>query len=116
MGQEKSLPSRCNSTNISHHHSSAASSTSLNSTKSLTPSRSPSTASSSVSSTASYKSVEQQTKYLNEHLYIKSYLEIDKEHIVKTQLLFNQIRPGIRNYKPKILKDKLIQEELDVWI
>jgi choline dehydrogenase len=114
MGQEKSLPSRCNSASISHH-SSAASSTSLNSTKSLTPSRSPSTASSSVSSTASYKSIEQQTKYLNEHLYIKSYLEIDKEHIVKSQL-FNQIRPGIRNYKPKILKDKLIQEELDVWI
>ena len=107
MGQEKSLPSRCNSASISNH-SSAASSTSLNSTKSLTPSRSPST-------TASYKSVEQQTKYLNEHLYIKSYLEIDKEHIVKAQL-FNQIRPGIRNYKPKILKDKLIQEELDVWI
>jgi hypothetical protein len=42
-------------------------------------------------------------------------LEIDKEHVVKAQL-FNQIRPGIRNYKPKILKDKLIQEELDVWI
>lgn len=111
MGQEKSLPSRCNSTTISHH-SSAASSTSLNSTKSLTPSRSPSTASSS----ASYKSVEQQKKYLNEHLYIKSYLEIDKEeHLAKAQL-FQQIRPGIRNYKPKILKDKLNQEELDVWI
>lgn len=114
MGQEKSLPARCNSTTISHH-SSAASSTSLNSTKSLTPSRSPSTAS-TASSSASYKSIEQQKKYLNEHLYIKSYLEIDKEeHIAKAQL-FQQIRPGIRNYKPKILKDKLNQEELDVWI
>jgi hypothetical protein len=49
-------------------------------------------------------------------LYIKSYLEIDKEeHLAKAQL-FQQIRPGIRNYKPKILKDKLNQEELDVWI
>lgn len=116
MGQEKSVPSRCNSAIISHHSSAASSTTSINSTKSLTPSRSPSTASSSASSTASFKSVESQTKYLNEHLYIKSYLEIEhKEHIVKAQL-FNQIRPGIRNYKPKILKDKLNQEELDVWI
>lgn len=115
MGQEKSVPIRCNSTSISHH-SSAASSTSLNSTKSLTPSRSPSTASSSVSSTSSYRSVEEQTKYLSEHLYIKSYLEIDKEeHLVKAQI-YKQIRPGIRNYKPKILKEKFKQEELEVWI
>lgn len=113
MGQEKSLPARCNSAQLCH--SPVASSASLNSSKSLTPSRSPSTAS-SASSNVSYKSVEQQTKYLNEHLYIKSYLEIDKEERTAKAQLFQQIRPGIRNYKPKILKDKTESEDLDVWI
>lgn len=83
MGQEKSVPVRCNSAHICH---SSASSTSLASSKSLTPSRSPSTAS-TTSSGASYKSIEQQKKYLNEHLYIKSYLDSDKTEKVRNLIL-----------------------------
>uniref|UniRef100_A0A8D8MNJ7 (northern house mosquito) hypothetical protein n=3 Tax=Culex pipiens TaxID=7175 RepID=A0A8D8MNJ7_CULPI len=127
MGQEKSLPSRCTSAHDYHHHhhhhhhhhtTSLASST--GSKSSAAPSRSPSTASttssaSSASAASSYKSVERQTKYLNEHLYIKSYLDIEEEDR-NAKLLFQKVRPGgIRNYTPKILSENN-KKNIDVWI
>lgn len=143
MGQEKSLPSRCNSAH--DYHSSATSTTSIKSSapsqrssaskqSSKSTSSSKSTKSSSSSSTSSstssssstlttastassYKSIDRQTKYLNEHLYIKSYLDIEEEDR-NAKVQFQKIRPGIRNYTPKILsleKNKT-KQEVDVWI
>ncbi|XP_055388992.1 uncharacterized protein LOC129618209 [Condylostylus longicornis] len=56
---------------------------------------------SSALSSASKRSQEKQANYLNHHLYIKSYLDIlEEDEKAKKQFI---PRPGIRNYKPKIL-------------
>ena len=73
-----------------------------------------STKSTSVSS--SYKSVDRQTKYLNEHLYIKSYLDIEEEDRNAKQSFKAAPAGGIRNYTPKILSEKTNKKEVDVWI
>lgn len=61
--------------------------------------------SSEVSTEKSWKkSADKQKKYLNHHLYFKSYLDILEED-EKARKLFKAARPGIRNYTPKILSD-----------
>uniref|UniRef100_A0A1B0DFC5 Glucose-methanol-choline oxidoreductase C-terminal domain-containing protein n=1 Tax=Phlebotomus papatasi TaxID=29031 RepID=A0A1B0DFC5_PHLPP len=70
MGQEKSLPSRCNS--VQDYHSSTSSSSGSTTTRSIA-------STSTASSRYSCKSVERQTKYLKEQLYIKSYLDIEEQ-------------------------------------
>lgn len=138
MGQEKSLPARCNSC---HNYSSSTAaptiirSPSRSTTATTTNSISLSTTTtlnttrthSSATSSASYKSIEKQTKYLNEQLYIKTYLDIVEEDRTAKQQ-FQPKRIGIRNYTPKILLDQLPsvasstssssieQDEVDVWI
>ena len=144
MGQEKSLPDRCNSiqttpsrpatisstqsaqkpytSSASTHHSSGNSSSTNNSIiSSRPPSRAPSTTKSCSSlyttsySTTSSTSTQKQTKYLKQQLYIKSYLDIvEQDKTARNQ--FQSAKPGIRNYKPKILVEKPPKKEVDVWI
>lgn len=105
MGQEKSLPGRCNS---SHDYHSTAT------TIQRPPSRAPSTATTK-SARSTYSTAEKQAKYLKEQLYIKSYLDIvEQDQTAKTN--FQPAKPGIRNYTPKIYVDKPRQKDVDVWI
>lgn len=128
MGQEKSLPSRCNSihnypltgsTHRHHHHhhrhnlSVGGGSTTLSSaisSVSLAPSaRSTSTIHTNVSR-ATCKSVQRQTKYLKEQLYIKSYLDLEDEDRAAKKA-FQTTKTGIRNYTPKILGEKQLNDD-----
>lgn len=105
MGQEKSLPDRCNSSH--DYHSTTA-------TIQRPPSRAPSTTTTK-SSRSTYSTAEKQAKYLKEQLYIKSYLDIvEQDQTAKNQ--FQPAKPGIRNYTPKIYVDKPRQKDVDVWI
>lgn len=154
MGQEKSLPSRCNSihhdypsltgthhsgTTTSsgssatannphhthhshknhhhhhHHHRSSVGSGALSSavsSVSLAPSTRSSTSTINTNySRASYKSVQRQTKYLNEQLYIKSYLDLeDQDRLAKKVFQQTTTKSGIRNYTPKILGEKQLND------
>lgn len=67
---------------------------------------------------SSEKSTKQQTKYLNEHLYIKSYLDIEEEKVRNRRVLNEKTRSGLRNYTPKILtlNSSNDKREVDVWI
>lgn len=69
-------------------------------------------------SSSSEKSTKQQTKYLNEHLYIKSYLDIEEEKTRNNRVLSEKSRSGLRNYTPKILTASPggDEKEVDVWI
>lgn len=109
MGQEKSVPVRCNSAQTFR------TTQSTKSCVSRAPSCTPSTQ--SITSKTSYKSVERQAKYLNEHLYIKSYLDIEEDERNARQN-FQPAPQGIRNYTPKILNEKKPpkKKEVDVWI
>lgn len=173
MGQEKSVPIRCNtchsysssikkSASLSastsqlptssqhqqqhHHHKTAPSpvrsqsrSTTI-STKSSHSSKKHasshtrlssrhSSASATSTTSSSYKSIDNQTKYLNHQLYIKSYLDIVEEDR-NAAIHFQPARNGIRNYTPKILLEQSTppastsasstssneQEDIDIWI
>lgn len=127
MGQEKSLPSRCNSIHNypltgthhhnhhhHHHHQTLSGPTTLSSAAS-----SVSLARSAVSNTstvhtncsrATYKSVERQTKYLKEQLYIKSYLDLEEQDRNAKKLFQQTTKSGIRNYTPKILGEKQLND------
>ncbi|GAB0093759.1 Glucose-methanol-choline oxidoreductase [Sergentomyia squamirostris] len=111
MGQEKSLPSRCNS--VQDYHSSTSNSSVSTTTRSIA-------STSTSSSRYSCKSVERQTKYLKEQLYIKSYLDIEEQdRNAKKQFTPATRTNGIRNYRPKILGEKPptpAQQDVDVWI
>lgn len=139
MGQEKSLPVRCSPTN-QNYRTSISSATSTKSVVSATSSNSSSASSTnsaltatsrpsstlSTTSRTSYKSVDRQSKYLSEHLYIKSYLDIEEEDRNAKKQFRTAPVGGIRNYQPKILTDKQQQQqqqqkqqnkqEVDVWI
>lgn len=142
MGQEKSIPVRCNTC---HDYSSSApikrslsrstssSSTTKSSTATLlsttasinttkTSTSSQSTALSTTTS-SSFKSIDKQTQYLNHQLYIKTYLDILEED-QNAKVVFQPVRKGIRNYTPKILVEKTaaaattttVERNVDVWI
>lgn len=159
MGQEKSLPVRCNSC---HNYSSStttaptilkrstsrstASSTttkksialssdnSISTAKTIHSSRTrPSSSHQSTPSSSYTSSYDEQLKYLNHQLFIKTYLDIIEEERTTQGVHFHQPkRSGIRNYTPKILLDQLPpppattlsssstssieQDDVDVWI
>lgn len=176
MGQEKSLPIRCNSCHnhnysssikittsspsttsstssgnlkttskhhTTHHHKLAPSpvrSPSRSTTKSIKSTQSSTTtlnttrtrSSSHCSTTSTYKSIDNQTKYLNQQLFIKSYSDIVEEDRT-TKAQFKPARNGIRNYTPKILVEQTTpasststsstsstssndHEDIDIWI
>lgn len=127
MGQEKSLPDRCNSVQTTYRTVSSTiprpPSCAPSSTKSYassaysTATTSTSSTSASCSSTESTTSTEsKQTKYLKKQLYIKSYLDIaEQDRTARNN--FPAAKPGLRNYTPKILLEKeQHQKEVDVWI
>jgi choline dehydrogenase len=145
MGQEKSLPVRCTPTSTILHNNnyrisqissktahSAVSATSSNSSAISTSSQDSSnttgatttlnsklTRPPSSTSRTSYKTpVDRQSKYLSEHLYIKSYLDIEEEDRNAKKNFHPAPQGGIRNYKPKIIseKQKKQNKEVDVWI
>lgn len=101
MGQEKSLPDRCNSAQYY-----------VPSTVSRSPSYSPSSAS---TTKTTYSTAEKQAKYLKQQLYIKSYIDI-AEQDQNAQKHFKPTRPGLRNYTPKILNEKPQPQPVDIWI
>lgn len=139
MGQEKSLPDRCNSvqttyrtvsSRISRPPSRAPSSTKsyASSAYSTGTTATASTSTSSSSAKTSGSTESKQTKYLKKQLYIKSYLDIvEQDRAARNN--FPAAKPGIRNYTPKILVEKEQQQqsqqqqqqqhdpkEVDVWI
>lgn len=126
MGQEKSLPSRCNSiqnypltgsTNRQHrhhhhHHGGSTTLSSAISSVSLSPSTRSST--STIHTNASRttcKSVQRQTKYLKEQLYIKSYLDLEDQDRAAKKVFEQKTKTGIRNYTPKILGEKQLNDD-----
>lgn len=129
MGQEKSLPSRCNSIHNypltgsthrqhrhhhHHHHHNGGSQTlsSAISSVSLAPSTRSST--STIQTNASRvtcKSVQRQTKYLKEQLYIKSYLDLEDQDRAAKKVFQQKTKTGIRNYTPKILGEKQLNDD-----
>lgn len=136
MGQEKSLPSRCNSihnypltgathhrnTHHRHHHhhhnnnTAGGATTTLSSaisSVSLAPSARSSTSTIHTNaSRATCKSVQRQTKYLKEQLYIKSYLDLeDQDRAAKKVFQQKTTKTGIRNYTPKILGEKQLNDD-----
>lgn len=129
MGQEKSLPDRCNSVQTAYRTSTSPSSIisrppsrAPSSTKSYAPSAyststqvTVKTSVSNSSASSSRTTDSQQTKYLKEQLYIKSYLDIAEQDRT-ARSLFQPAKPGIRNYTPKILVEKPPKKEVDVWI
>lgn len=131
MGQEKSLPSRCNSihnynyqlTGSSHrhhrhhHHHHNGGTTTLSSaisSVSLAPSARSSTSTIQTNvSRATCKSVQRQTKYLKEQLYIKSYLDLEDQDRAAKKVFQQKTKTGIRNYTPKILGEKQLNDDDD---
>lgn len=128
MGQEKSLPSRCNSIHNypltgsthrhhrhhHHHHHNGGSQTlsSAISSVSLAPSARSSTSTIQTNaSRATCKSVQRQTKYLKEQLYIKSYLDLEDQDRAAKKVFQQKTKTGIRNYTPKILGEKQLNDD-----
>lgn len=123
MGQEKSLPSRCNSIhnypltgssshkhhNHHHHHSGTTTLSSAVSSVSLAPSFRSTTSTNVSRSTC--KSVQRQTKYLKEQLYIKSYLDLEDQDRAARKVFQPKTKGGIRNYTPKILGEKQLNDD-----
>lgn len=110
MGQEKSLPDRCNSAQYYQAPSTVSRS------PSYTPSSSSTATKASKTSKASYTSIESQTNYLKHQLYIKSYLDIADQDRHARDLFRPAARPGLRNYTPKILEEQPPPKQLDIWI
>lgn len=62
-------------------------------------------------SRATCKSVQRQTKYLKEQLYIKSYLDLEDEDRAAKKVFQQKTKTGIRNYTPKILGEKQLNDD-----
>lgn len=132
MGQEKSLPVRCNSC---HNYSSStttaptilkrstsrstasstktkkshalSSNTSISTSETIHSSRTRASSHQSTASSSYTSRYDEHFKYLNHQLFMKTYLDIIEEERT-TQAHFHQPkRSGIRNYTPKILLDQL---------